>query len=215
MRKEVAQVKSGRRILGMATNLLFVFSLFVLLGITGSYYYLQAKGWSFYVIATGSMTPTLNKGDVVAVKKIAPHKIKAGDVVAFRKSGLAVPIVHRVAAVESSPDVRNVYQDRDGNFVGSRFIWSPRTFYTKGDANPERDDWTTSQEKLVGIEKRVVPGLPGLLIRFLNRGLLLQIGLLFLGSFIVWEVIDILKGEKGKKQALPAASSTQLNGPHA
>ena len=78
-------------------------------------------------IATGSMYPNINIGDVVILKKCSINDIKSGDVIEYKSNGKS--IVHRVIDVNQ----------KNGEF----FI------ITKGDNN-EHNDSLVNEEQLVG-----------------------------------------------------------------
>lgn len=88
-------------------------------------------------IASGSMAPVLNRGDVVIIEKIDDNfsDIKEGDVIAYKYGNVIV--VHRV--------IRYIKND-DENY-----------FYTKGDANEIEDNYMVSDDMIIGIVKVKVP----------------------------------------------------------
>ena len=95
--------------------------------------YFTSGYFSFWAIAvaSGSMSPAINKGDVVVIHKINDDgygNIEKGDVLAFQYDN--VTIVHRVV---------NVVQD-NGKYY----------FYTKGDANNHEDNFTIEKEMVIG-----------------------------------------------------------------
>ena len=81
-------------------------------------------------IASGSMSPTIRRGDVVVIEKIDNKydSIKVGDVIAYEYS--KVIIVHRV---------ERIVKDRGEYF-----------FYTKGDANKDSDNWVVEASSIEG-----------------------------------------------------------------
>lgn len=86
------------------------------------------------VIATGSMTPNINVGDVVIVdrlKRDSIKKLKVGDVVAYRKE--KVVICHRIINIVKTDDM--IY------------------FETQGDANSTPDQLLVEETDIVGIVK--------------------------------------------------------------
>ena len=88
-------------------------------------------------IATGSMVPTLHRGDLVVVEHASPSSIDVGTIIAFHVSCLPAPTVHRVYKIVqngSSP----VYQ-------------------TKGDANPSPDPCTVPYQDVIGKVVATVP----------------------------------------------------------
>ena len=83
-------------------------------------------------IGSGSMTGTINKGDVVVYKKIGEYEPVVDDVLVFKKDGKL--IVHRIIEVVDINSTDKVY-------------------YTKGDANPTPDGYPLTKKDLVGIVK--------------------------------------------------------------
>ena len=105
--------------------------------------YFTSGYFSYWAIAvaSGSMSPNINKGDVAIIKKIDDvSKIKKGDVLAFNYEN--VTIIHRVI---------NIARDGDKYY-----------FYTKGDANKNEDNFSIEEDMIVGITKVRVPwvGIP-------------------------------------------------------
>ena len=93
-------------------------------------------------IASGSMSPTINKGDVVIVEKIDNDydKLEEGMTIAFEHSGVVV--VHRIVDVVKEA----------GDYY----------FYTKGDANGMKDNYPVYTDMIVGRVTFWIPfvGLP-------------------------------------------------------
>ena len=88
----------------------------------------------FLSIGSGSMTPNINKGDIVIVEKLKEselEKIKKGDVLVYQKENQV--IVHRVTEVNDN------------------------TFKTKGDNNDEEDAWVVNKKDIIGITKVRIP----------------------------------------------------------
>ena len=110
----------------------------VLVYFTSGYF----KYWAI-AVASGSMSPNINKGDVAIIDKITNDNysnIKKGDVLAFKYD--KVTIVHRVV---------NIAQDQ-GHYY----------FYTKGDANSHEDNFTIEEEMIIGVVNIKIPwiGIP-------------------------------------------------------
>lgn len=94
--------------------------------------YFTSGYFNYYVvaIATGSMKPNINKGDVVVIEKNNNYKnIKIGDVLAFKHNDIL--IVHRVI---------NIIEE-EGKYY----------FYTKGDNNNSEDNFAIYEDMVVGI----------------------------------------------------------------
>ena len=99
--------------------------------------------YQIIAIGSGSMSPVIEKGDAVIIKKMNKEdmaSIKVGQVLVFIHDGKY--ITHRVLYVSKI----------DGNYY----------FQTKGDANSEEDNYTVEESDVIGITSRRVKwiGLP-------------------------------------------------------
>jgi signal peptidase I len=79
-------------------------------------------GYQRYVITSGSMTGTYDRGSLVFDRVVATSSLRAGDVITFRPPGQAGLVTHRIASV--------------------RLVHGQRLFTTKGDANRTGDVWS-------------------------------------------------------------------------
>jgi signal peptidase len=87
-------------------------------------------GFERYVITSGSMTGTIDRGAVVFAKNVPVAELRRGDVITYappHRAGDDV-VTHRIVWTG---------RDRKGH----------RTFRTKGDANPAADPWTFVLER--------------------------------------------------------------------
>ena len=81
----------------------------------------RMQGGAALNVLTGSMTPTIPAGSIVVVTPIDPDAIKPGDVITYQMApGVAEYVTHRVVRVQHKTQ--------------------PKSFLTKGDANPGFDD---------------------------------------------------------------------------
>lgn len=114
-------------------------------------------GFKPSVVASNSMSPTLEIGDVVIVVPSDPSSIKVGDIVQYTRAGYGISITHRVVSIEPS---------------GKAYIIT-----TKGDANNVADDLISATGK-IGKVVQVVPKI-GLLTIYLRDFVsnLVQIGI--------------------------------------
>jgi signal peptidase I len=78
-------------------------------------------GFQRYVITSGSMSGTYDRGSLVFDRVVATSSLRAGDVITFRPPGHAGLVTHRIASV--------------------RVVRGQRVFTTKGDANRTADVW--------------------------------------------------------------------------
>jgi len=101
--------------------------------------YFTSGYFSYYAlaIASGSMHPSIKKGDVVIVKKIEKNydKIKKGQVLAHEYNGVIV--VHRIEKIVES---------------GGHYY-----YYTKGDANSSSDNYAIDESMVVGTVSVTIP----------------------------------------------------------
>lgn len=100
-------------------------------------------GWERYVIVSGSMTGTYDRGSLVFDEVVPVKSLKVGDVVTYRPprgSGPAGLVTHRIHAIGRDPKT------------------SAPVFRTKGDANKVADPWTFTLPQRD--QARVVTGVP-------------------------------------------------------
>jgi signal peptidase len=88
-------------------------------------------------IASGSMVPTLHRGDLVVLHHVGPAAISVGTIIAFRVACLPAPTVHRVVRIVSA---------------GTNWVYQ-----TKGDANPTQDPCTVPYNAVLGAVTVTVP----------------------------------------------------------
>jgi signal peptidase len=83
-------------------------------------------GFQRYVITSGSMTGTYDRGSIVYDRVVPTAALKAGDVITYDPPAGAGPaglVTHRIVSIAPRPG-------------------GARLFRTKGDANPVKDPWT-------------------------------------------------------------------------
>jgi len=124
---------------------------------------LSLFGYRSYVIYGGSMGSSLPAGSVGLTRTVDSSSLKVGDVIAIRRTGGAVPVLHRIVRVEA-----------DG---------SATVYTTQGDRNASPDPEPVT---LQGTGDRVAFAIPylGYLVHF-ARGVLGRVLLLFLPSFLL------------------------------
>ena len=107
-----------------------IFAVLILYFTTGYFrYYVVA-------IATGSMTPNINKGDVVLLEqKVDYQDIKVEDVLVYRYDNRV--IVHRIIDII----------ENQGHYF----------FYTKGDANNAEDHYVIYEDMVIGVVRLKIP----------------------------------------------------------
>ena len=121
-------------------------------------------GYSYLVVATGSMNGAINQGDMVIVKKTDDYK--PGDVVTYVEREGSLPVTHRIVN----------YGPQDGTFI------------TKGDANNTADS-PISVEQIAGEVVFVVPKVGLILQWFVHGGgviyILAMIAIVAVGAYLL------------------------------
>jgi len=118
---------------------IFLISLLSIILLFNIYIMIQAKsspnkvpsvfGYKPFVVLSGSMEKTINKGDLIFVKKTDTNKLKVGDIIAFRNTDNTVT-THRISEIVKS---------------------SKKTcFRTKGDNNNDVDQEITCSNLVEG-----------------------------------------------------------------
>lgn len=99
------------------------------------------------VIATGSMTGTIDKGDIIIYKTIEKEEtIEKGDIIVFYKDDMK--IIHRV--------------------IAKRLIKGQEVYYTKGDANQQQDNWYSTKDDIIGKYILKIPYIGGITLNLYN-----------------------------------------------
>ncbi len=144
------------------------------------------------VVVSGSMTPNINKGDLLYLQGMDADDIKSGtieemdgDVIVFDARGLWLgapedPIVHRVVGKQHD---------------GVRW-W----FRTKGDANSYLDaDWIP-EERILGVVVGRIPFIGWVKIFLTDSGLLVPLLVILSGLLIISIIWDLIKEEETPKE---------------
>jgi signal peptidase len=157
---------------------LWYFSLGTLLVSRGT---ALASGWEVTTIATGSMRPALNPGDLVAYAPVESGDLKRNLIIVFDNPAIeGGMIVHRLVGFNS-----------DGTLI------------TKGDANEDVDSTPISVDAVRGVVKMVSPygGFPNMLLhQGKTERFLALVGVLFLAAIIVHAPTPGVESERRHKR---------------
>lgn len=129
------------------------------------------------VISSGSMSPSLSSGSIVAVRNVDNYEIN--DVITFiDPQNHEKSLTHRIVGIE--------YEDNGSDF-----------YITKGDANKVNDSQKIKKEDVIGKVFMKIP-LIGYLVTIVKR----PMGLIFLviipGIFFVSSELNVIKDEMKK-----------------
>lgn len=94
-------------------------------------------GYTPFIVASGSMRPSLQVNDIVMVRRVSESKISTGDIIAFIAEDGSV-VTHRVARI-AAKDGKNYY-------------------ITRGDANNANDIESVCYENVIGRYSFKLPG---------------------------------------------------------
>ena len=115
-------------------------------------------GYSHLVVTTGSMSGTIEEGDLVIIKDTGDYK--GTDIVTYLRDGETVPTTHRIIFK---------YELEDGTY-----------YELKGDANPSSDTDYVAEEDICGEVVMVIEDF-GIFLSWIKNGG----GLIYLVAFIV------------------------------
>jgi signal peptidase I len=177
----------GRRLArGIVTALLLAAILAL-----GSALCVTVAGYRFMIVRSGSMRPTLVKGDLFVSEAVRPPVVRPHDIVTFRDPALGGEMVtHRVLNVTT-----------DGNMFA---------FVTKGDANTATEHWSIPRDGTLGREVLIVPRVGTLLAWLRTRGVLLAALLLIASAITTASIRRIWGTPKGPSRAVRAGGSAAV-----
>ena len=119
------------------TIFLLVIVIVSTLGGYGVFMVIMGTSSPLVVVTSGSMIPTLERGDLLLLQGRAAEDIGVGDIVVYTTPGYDAPIVHRVVSIE----------EVDGEI----------RYYTKGDNNDYVDAGYRTHEDIVGVLVTRIP----------------------------------------------------------
>ena len=111
-------------------------------------------GFRVLDVASGSMAPALQRGDLILSRPVPINQVKEGDIIVFQEGQLEpILVAHRVAAVI------NLTVNATSKSTGTTTSTTSRVFRTKGDANPEPDGQVVDAAHYRGVVWLVLPGI--------------------------------------------------------
>lgn len=141
-------------------------------------------GYASLRVITGSMSGTINKGDMIIIKKTDDYQL--GDIVTFIEEGGVTVNTHRLVN----------YGNEEGTFI------------TKGDANNTVDSFSISKDQIVGEVVYVIPKLGLVFDWFLSGG-----GIIYTAALIVVVIFAVFILKRKDTAEEEADSPTQMDSP--
>ena len=136
-------------------------------------------GYSSLMVATGSMSGTIEEGDLIIIKDTDDYKI--GDIVTFFQDGDDIPTTHRIYNI-----------DDEGKWV------------TRGDANNSYDKRSITSDEIIGEVVLVIPYVGTFIDWAVEGGGLIYI----IGIFLILGLgIYIIKGDDDDEEEEEDAST--------
>ncbi|MFX1452168.1 MAG: signal peptidase I [Promethearchaeota archaeon] len=196
--KKVAKKRRLKKEQSSSKRKVIIAVILIVVAFSGSflfYYILQITlntQTPMVVVVSGSMEPTLLKGDLLFLQGKDPSQIKMGtiadkqgDIIVFDARGLPGwinppndPIVHRVV---------------DKWYDGGWF------YRTKGDANPIIDDAPVPESRILGVVVGRIPYIGWVKIMLTDSGLLIPLLVVVSALLIISIIWDILKKDDNQK----------------
>lgn len=138
--------------------LIFITTSAIMLKIKSSGEQPSILGNKFFIVLTGSMSPSIEVGDLVVVKNVNPEDINQNDVITFASSSSDNITTHRVKEV----------LNEENNI----------SYITQGDANNAEDPIPVESELLLGKVNKVIPKVGTILLWIQNNIMKVLLGVI-------------------------------------
>src|SRR5438552_12547148 len=97
------------------------------------------------LVPSRSMEPTIDAGDVIAMRAVSASQIHLGDIIVYQIGTQTLPI-HRVVCIVTTTS---------SQCAGSLYVYMKCSvapcYYTKGDNEPGPDPWVVSASQITGV----------------------------------------------------------------
>lgn len=154
----------------------------------------QFLGYSVLTLQSDSMTPTLQRGDVLVVRPIPINDVKPGDIVVYETGGDRIKIAHRVTGVIVL--ITNTSDSAESTTSTAYRL------QTQGDSTSHPDWNLVDASSLVGRLWFAIPGI-GIGIAGLSlQAALFVVAGLTLVAWISWELRALVVGSKKRGNPL-------------
>jgi signal peptidase I len=98
------------------------------------------------LVPSRSMEPTIDAGDVIAMRATGAPQVRLGDVIIYQQAYSQVLLIHRVVCIVTSTS---------SECTGSLYVYMKcriaPCYYTRGDNEPGPDPWVVSAGQIVGV----------------------------------------------------------------
>ena len=151
--------------------------------------------YELLTVESGSMSPSIETGDVVFVKPISAKDVQQRDVILFFEKNTRVPVVHRVVAIQ-----RRISQIQDsvtGVILSESIDYN---FQTQGDASPSVDETGVGPQDLRGRVWFYIPTFGLISSGVGTEWFLLGFGGLMALGWVAWEFYNHNRQAKAKRR---------------
>lgn len=148
-------------------------------------------GYKPMIVLTGSMEPTIKRGDLVLSKEVNATSLKVDDIISYRDNENAI-ITHRIVTITNGED-------------GLEFT-------TKGDANNTEDSIVIKENMIEGIYVNRIPGL-GTILEFIQTpvGIVLVILIIVVIAFLLIGLSSGFQNKELKRELDELKNEKQLS----
>jgi signal peptidase len=145
----------------------------------------QVFGYRIAAIASDSMRPTLNAGDLIVTRPAPITDVASGDVVLFETgTGTRILVAHRVVSTTT------LTTQLTDSKTGQQTLSETKVFRTKGDANDVADQGQVDTSNYRGKLLLVIPGIGS---SFSSPTPFIVITIVIAGLWLVVEVVRWLR----------------------
>ena len=175
--KKIKTIKTTTQIIAITLTTILIYNIFlVFLSSISKKNSNLLFGYKAYIIATNSMEPDINEGDVVVIFKAKENNLKVGNVITFKKNQEL--ITHRIIEI------------RD-NGIQKEYI-------TKGDNNNVEDTEEVKYSQIQGVHVLTIPYL-GTIVLFIQKHFFIIIVVLLLILLCIYFIMKKHKAEEKSK----------------
>ncbi len=164
-------------------------------------------GFRVLDVASNSMEPAINRGDLILSRPAPIDQVKQGDVIVFQE-GQQTPVLvaHRVAAIDKY--IVNATSKSTGKTTSTTTIF----LRTKGDANPQPDGQAVDAATYRGIVWLVIPGAGMPFLDYPVSQLFLVVAVVTAVLWALYELIGPLRRRRARRRVSPASGKDPGDG---